>query len=218
MKNVFFGLLLLASQFVFAQDRPFELSVFSAYQTNNRKVEEYYGRPDGIYKEFRITKQVNKHIKLGAFFAHQRHLAFEELILPYQPPAAPTRIEHRIDRYYMPLGLLVELNLTPFFQKQLNIFQGKNNKWGVYTMLQFVYMHGVDQYNRTIPGNYVYRIAYSDPSNRLLFSYPYANYGQKYLGYLFGIKHQTFKRISFSVEAGSGALMQLQAGASFKMN
>lgn len=181
-------------------------------------LDEYYGMPSGLYKEFRVIKKINNYFKAGFFISHQKHTALEDLVLPYQPPAQPILIEHKIDRNYIPIGLLTELDLTLFFQKYLNLFSVTDNKWGVYTVLQFIYMHGHDNYNRTVPGNYMYRVSYSDPSGRLLVSYPSVGYGQKYLGYLFGLRHQSFKKIGFNIEVGSGALMQLQIGSSFYFN
>lgn len=218
MKKITVSIFIIFGFCANAQKPPLEVSFFSSYLTNNHKVEEYYGKPVGIYKELRLTKQITKHLKVGIFVAHQRHQAIEHLILPYQPPATPTLIDHTIDRDYLPLGLMTELNLTSFFTNHLKIFKSENNKWGIYTSVQFIYLHGRDTYNRTLSGNYLYRFAYADPSNRLLFSYPFANYGRKYLGYFFGIRHQTSKRLSFAIEAGSGALMYAQAGASLKIN
>jgi hypothetical protein len=179
------------------------VEALAATSTNSNRFFNY-NENDHFYFELRAGYRINR------FFETNLFVGYKEKNYIYFAQKNADLVPLFMDRHYVPIGINGRIYFSDFFYEKLKLWK-KEGRWDVYNQLGVVILKGKDvNDNRENEfRNQGYYVPY--------YLYPYnVEYNKVYLTYLFGVRYNFSNSVGLFLEAGLGALNDLQIGIAVK--
>src|SRR4030095_8637681 len=179
------------------------IEILTATSTNSARFFTY-NENDHFYFELRAGYRINR------FFETNLFIGYKEKNYIYFAQKDANLIPLFMDRHYVPIGINGRIYFSDFFYEKLKLWK-KPGRWDIYNQLGVVILKGkdVNDSRESEFRNHGYYTPY--------YLFPYSvKYNKVYLAFLFGIRYNFSNTTGLLLEAGQGALNDLQIGASVR--